>query len=224
MGIKSVMNTDRLYWLGRYSERVYTTLKLFTKSFDELIEQFGGDHASFCESLEIPNIYTDKDDFIGKYAFSLEDPNSIISNLMRAYDNAIELREEIGSETLAYIQMAVYEMQRAEISQAPAIHFMKVTDHILAFWGIVDDQIDDENTRNIIKFGKRVERLDLYARIRRPKADIEREVSRLAGRAAQPDLVLDFNHESIFQLKALIMPDELNYHMIVDAVERIMDI
>ena len=33
------MNTDRLYWLGRYSERVYTTLRLFSLSFDALIEQ-----------------------------------------------------------------------------------------------------------------------------------------------------------------------------------------
>ncbi|MCD7917910.1 MAG: alpha-E domain-containing protein [Clostridiales bacterium] len=59
MGIKSVVNADRLYWLGRYSERVYTILKLFARSFDQLIEQVGGDHAAFCASLDIPNIYTD---------------------------------------------------------------------------------------------------------------------------------------------------------------------
>lgn len=28
MGIISVENTDRLYWLGRYSERVYSTIQL----------------------------------------------------------------------------------------------------------------------------------------------------------------------------------------------------
>ena len=41
MGIKSVMNTDRLFWLGRYTERVYTTLNLFSKSIDDLIERWG---------------------------------------------------------------------------------------------------------------------------------------------------------------------------------------
>ena len=56
MGIKSVMNTDRLFWLGRYSERVYTTLRLFSLSFDSLIEQSVDDHRIFCESLEIPDI------------------------------------------------------------------------------------------------------------------------------------------------------------------------
>lgn len=92
MGIKSVMNTDRLFWLGRYSERVYTTLRLFSLSFDTLIEQSADDHRVFCESLEIPDIYRDKDDFIDRYAFGLDDPNSIISNLYRAYDNAILYR------------------------------------------------------------------------------------------------------------------------------------
>ena len=119
MGIKSVMNTDRLYWLGRYSERVYTTLKLFSISFDTLIEQYAEDYRSFCESIEIPDIYRDKDDFIDRYAFSPEDTNSIISNLQRAYDNAIELREEIGSETLSFIQIAIYEMNAAMRSDAP---------------------------------------------------------------------------------------------------------
>ena len=135
------MNTDRLFWLGRYSERVYTTLRLFSLSFDTLIEQSADDHRVFCESLEIPDIYRDKDDFIDRYAFGLDDPNSIISNLYRAYDNAIELREEIGSETLSFIQMVIYEMKSAKRSEAPLLHFQKITDAILAFWGCADDQI-----------------------------------------------------------------------------------
>ena len=159
MGVKSIINTGRLFWLGRYSERVYTTLKLFSRSFDSLIDTCGGDHGGFCASLEIPDIYTDDEAFLREYPFSPEDPNSIHSNLQRAYDNAIVLRDEIGSESLSFIQMAVYEMEEARRSQAPVLHFQKITDAILAFWGCIDDQIDDENTRNIIKIGKRVQRL-----------------------------------------------------------------
>ena len=33
MGIVSLINTDKLFWLGRYSERVYTTIRLFGESF-----------------------------------------------------------------------------------------------------------------------------------------------------------------------------------------------
>ena len=221
MGIKSVMNTDRLFWLGRYSERVYTTLKLFSISFDTLIEQYAEDYRSFCESIEIPDIYRDKDDFIDRYAFSPEDPNSIISNLQRAYDNAIELREEIGSETLSFIQIAIYEMNAAKLIDAPLLHFQKITDAILAFWGCVDDQIDDENTRNIIKIGKRVERLDLYARLRKSPGAIQREVNRLAGRISRTDLI--YSKDDLQTLKDLAAAPEPDYREIIRIVEQLVE-
>ena len=221
MGTKSVITTDRLYWLGRYSERVYTTLKMYEKSFDQLIEQSAVEYSEICTLLEIPNIYTDKDDFIARYAFSLEDPNSIISNLTRAYDNAIELREEIGSETLAYIQLAIYSMQKAALNESPFIELQKVQDDILAFWGIVDDQIDDEDTRNIIKIGKRMERLDLYARIHAERKAIERECSRLMSRLL--DGPLEYDSEKCEELKKLIAEDRLNYRAIVSAVENLTE-
>lgn len=221
MGVKSIINTDRLYWLGRYSERVYTTLKLFERSFDVLIEQYGGDHREFCAKLEIPDIYADKDDFIGKYAFSDEDPNSIMSNLRRGYDNAIELREEIGSECLSFIQLAIYEMEAAQESDAPGLYFQKVTDYILAFWGCVDDQIDDENTRNIIKIGKRVERLDLYARLHRSREEIQREIDRLAGRIDRTDLI--YSRDNLLALCAFAVRPELDYHAIVATAEALVE-
>ena len=36
MGIISLNNADKLFWLGRYSERVYTTIYLFEEIFDRL--------------------------------------------------------------------------------------------------------------------------------------------------------------------------------------------
>ena len=47
MGVKSIENTDRLYWLGRYSERVYTTLKLFGMSYDTMLEEGAGGYDAF---------------------------------------------------------------------------------------------------------------------------------------------------------------------------------
>ena len=221
MGIKSVMNTDRLFWLGRYSERAYTTLKLFSSSFDTLIEQREDDHRVFCESLEIPDIYRDKDDFIARYPFGLDDPNSIISNLYRAYDNAIELREEIGSETLSFIQMAIYEMKSAMRSEAPLLHFQKITDAILAFWGCADDQIDDENTRNIVKIGKRVERIDLYARLRRDRAVLRREIRRLSWRICRTELI--YSRAGLQRLQELADAPELDYLEIIRIVDALVE-
>ena len=219
MGIKSITNTGRLYWLGRYSERVYTSLKLFSSSYDTLIEQ--DNYKSVCRFLEIPDIYTDKEDFISRYAFDPANPDSIYANLQRAYDNAIELREEIGSETLSFIQMAIYEMNSAKLSAAPLLYFQKITDAILAFWGCVDDQIDDENTRNIIKIGKRVERLDLYARLGKDRVSLMREVNRLAGRIARTDLI--YREEDVQELKDLMSTQEPDCSRIIWVAEHLVE-
>lgn len=220
MGVKSVENMDRLYWLGRYSERVYTTIRLYGQKFDSMIEEGAEGYESFCHSLEIPNIYSSAEDFRSRYPFGKDDPNSIYSNLMRAYDNAIELREEIGSETLAYIQLAVYELNKAARSEAPMIEFQTVCDDILAFWGIVDDIIEDEATRNIIKVGKRVERIDLYGRLHADKTAMLREVHRLS-RIARTGL--RYREESLEKLNVLAAADEPDYSAIVWEIERILE-
>ncbi len=221
MGIISIENTDRLYWLGRYSERTYTTIRLFANSFDAMIDSVKGGHETFCKRLDIPNIYQDGEDFIRCYCFDPEDPNSIISNLTRAYDNAILLREALGSEVISYIQLAVYAMNKAGSSVSPLVELQEVCDDILAFWGIVDDAVDSENVRNIIKIGKRIERLDLYGRLHMSKTEMLREVHRLKGRL--PKTCLKYRAASLDEIEALAEADEIDYYGIVKRVENLLD-
>ena len=114
MGIISLDQVDHLYWLGRYTERVYTILKIYAKSFDLMIEEDEGIYHKFCGYLDIPDIYQSKEDFIRRYAFDESIPDSIISNLNRAYDNAIVLRETIGSDALSYVQLSIYAMNNVQ--------------------------------------------------------------------------------------------------------------
>ena len=58
-------------------------------------------------------------------------PDSLISNLNRAYDNAVVLRESIGSEALSYIQMSVYDMENVAKSEVPLLELQQVLDNIL---------------------------------------------------------------------------------------------
>lgn len=46
------------------------------------------------------------ENFIQRYCFDADDMNSIYSNLMRAYDNGITLRESIGSEDFIPVRAA----------------------------------------------------------------------------------------------------------------------
>ena len=218
MGIISIEQADNLYWLGRYSERVYTTIRLYFKRFDTMIDELSESYSEYCKMIDIPNIYADKEDFMNRYPFDAENPDSIISTLNRAYDNAIVLRERIGSESLSYIQLAIYEMNKAN-SESPLIEMQKVLDNILAFWGIIDDQIDSEQIRNIIKAGKRIERVDLYARLGVGREELIREVYRMIPRVEKSGRAYDI--ECINTLKANVMAEKIDYYNIVNTVESI---
>lgn len=219
MGIISAEQADRLYWLGRYSERVYTTIRLYFKSFDTMIDELSESYPEYCQMIDIPNIYADKEDFVRRYPFDAENPDSIISTLNRVYDNAIVLREGIGSEGLSYIQLAIYAMNKAAKSSSPLIELQRVIDNILAFWGIADDQIDSEQIRNIIKAGKRIERVDLYARLGVDRKELVREVYRMIPRVEKSGKAYD--SDVLNSLKYSVMAENLNYYSIVENVEKI---
>ena len=70
--------------------------------------------------------------------------------MMRAYDNAIMLRDIIGSEALSYIEMAQRTLLDSEFSRTPMLMFQKVIDYIMGFYGVISDTIIDRNIRNII--------------------------------------------------------------------------
>ena len=209
MGIISLDQVDHLYWLGRYTERVYTILKIYAKSFDLMIEEDEGIYHKFCGYLDIPDIYQSKEDFIRRYAFDESIPDSIISNLNRAYDNAIVLRETIGSDALSYVQLSIYAMNNAAKSNSPLIELQQVTDDLLSFWGIVDDQIDSDQIRNILKAGKRIERIDLYARLELEKKRLEREVRRMIPRVLRSGM--KYYEQSLSAVSSLIQEDPLVY-------------
>ena len=79
MGIISVEKLDHLYWLGRYMERVYTTLRKFFRVYDDMIEEQEGFYRIYCERLNIldiynSSVYTRPTDNIQKYLRELSLP------------------------------------------------------------------------------------------------------------------------------------------------------
>lgn len=222
MGIITVEKVDYLLWLGRYMERTYTTINLFNNNYDEMIDHLDNSYKDFCVRLQIPNIYTSKEDFIERYAFDETNSDSIISNLTHAYDNAIYLRDEISTQTMSYIQMAIYDMQSAKISRSPLISMQRVIDNILAFWGCIYDQIGDSKTRSIIKLGKRIERLDLYLRFREKRETLLQEIKRLGYRLAKT--ALPYSVDELDLIYACIESDVIDYDGAVKHLEAIFDV
>ena len=93
-------------------------------------------------------------------------------------------------------------------------------DNILSFWGLVDDQIDSEQIRNIIKAGKRIERIDLYARLEVDRSRLVREVHRMIPRVLRSGMKYD--ETLLSKVGTLINDTELDYEKIISSVERII--
>lgn len=203
MSILSRENSERLFWLGRYSERVYTGLRDFAGKFDSISD----------EKL--------RNDFAKRLCFDENNSSSSAFSLMRAYDNAIVLRDEIGTETFSYIQLAVYEMNAAKRARAPLLQLQKVIDNIAAFWGMADDRIENEHARGIIKLGKRIERVDLYARMNAGTEEIRREIRRLAYRIGRTGM--NYNAEGLAHLEALAEEENINRPEIIREAEALIN-
>lgn len=219
MGIISLEKVDNLLWLGRYSERVYTTIKEFFIGYDRMIEQ-PDFYISYCENFKIPNIYNNMDDFVKRYLKDTNDPNSIISNLYRAYDNCTVLRNEIGSQTMSYLELAVDDLNSIKDFDSFIIDLQSVLDHILAFWACLDDDVEDYETRNIVKLGKRLERMDMYLYLRKDKKTITKAYEMLEHRLEKSNL--PYNKEALVNVKIMLDSDKLDYGKAISYVESLV--
>lgn len=191
MGIISLEKSNHLYWLGRYSERAFTTVRSFMDAYDTMIDADANAYQNVCKELMIPDIYGSKEAFIKNYLFDAKDPNSIYTTLTRAYDNAMVLRDILSSETLAYIQMALDVLEEAKDNKFNLLELQSVLDYLYAFWGSIDDCVNSSTSRNILRFGRQVERVDLYIRLGYKQTAIKWAFNRLEYRLGRSQLDYD---------------------------------
>jgi uncharacterized alpha-E superfamily protein len=163
MGIISVEHSSNLYWLGRYAERVYTTLDTFFDYHDANIDRDKNSYRDFLERLEIEDKYGNFESFIEGFLYE-DDDFTVNSAFHKAYDNALVTRNVIGSESLAYLELAANTFRSGRGSKNLRLALMPVMDYLLAYWGNIDDHLATSEAGIIIRCGKIVERLDLYFR------------------------------------------------------------
>jgi len=165
MGIISVEHSSNLYWLGRYTERVYTTLDTFFDYYDIMLDKDKNSYRNFLDKLSIQDKYGDYNSFISGFLYSRIDKFTVSSIFCQAYDNAMVTRNTIGSESLAYMELASNTFNSSCNNKNLRLALMPVMDYLLAFWGSIDDRLATGEAGIIIKCGKLIERLDLYFRL-----------------------------------------------------------
>lgn len=171
---------ERLYWLGRYAERFFTTLKSLERLYDKVIDRDPEHYKKYLACFALKDIYGGYKDFFASFIFDKNNSCSAAYSLERAYDNGIVLREEISTEALAYLQLAMDKLDNAEKThQGLVVMLLPLQDMMFSFWGCVGDAVSDEEIKDIIKLGKYLERLDLYVRLRYRPSFVTKEFERL---------------------------------------------
>lgn len=215
----SIKKANRLYWLGRYTERAYTLIYYLTKFYDRMVDKDEKAYSEFCNYLGIADKYEDKNDFIKRFISDKEDEVSILYVLDHTYDNAVVLRDIITSQALSYIQLACNDLIKCIQQECRIIDLQRVTDDLLAFWGAVDDYIVENNIRDLIKAGKYAERVDLYIRFGADSNVLKGATQRLSRYVAH--LEIDFNSSKFPDLFAV--NGELNRNAIGNYINELFN-
>lgn len=163
--IISANKANRLFWLGRYVERVYMTLHLLRRVYDKMIDGQPTDYETFWKKLDMNDSYGSTGEFQLGMMYDEANPGSVLSSLNRAMDNAIMLREDIKSETISYIEMSISLMKKYRNDAMSNItNLQPVTDWMLAFRGSAAQRIEDQKVLSILAIGQIVEKMDIMLR------------------------------------------------------------
>lgn len=203
MGAITRININNLFWLGRYVERVFTTLNSFFKYADRFIEGGQAAYEKYLSDISVPDIYKNSEDFFDRYVFDKSDPNSILSNLDRALGNGIVLRDEIKTPSLSYLQLAMDRFTSCKGTTKIRYDMLPVRDALYAFWGSIDNNMTNYEALRIIHLGKAVERVDMYLRLGYPPEDVFTQLDNLivhVARRFSSDVSL-INHSCLNELK-----------------------
>lgn len=180
MGTISLEHGDRLYWLGRYTERVFTTLKSLERLYDKMIDRDPKHYIKYLDCFGLTDTFGSYEKFLSSFIFNKENSFSAAYSLERAYDNGIVLREEISTEALSFLQMAMDALEKTrDSSKGLVVAMLPVEDILFGFWGCIHDYVYDEEIKDIILCGKSVERLELYIRLKYRRELIDLEFDRL---------------------------------------------
>ncbi len=208
---------NRLFWLGRYAERVYISLHLLRRYYDKVLD---GDISNIKEYYKLLGVNTTGADIESKefqiaQLYDTDNICSIAASLDGANDNAIVLRRDITSESLSYIQMSKALLTECATRGEKNITLLQpVTDHMLAFFGSIDERVFDEHIRKFLKIGRLIENIDLHTRFNYPFFRIEEVFLTLKEAIKSVGAAVD--NRAIEALDALItedcyQPEDYNY-------------
>ncbi len=173
-------DADSMYWMSRYIERAEHIARLLLINSNLLIDV--GDLAphlqdrqwqSVLRILHAPDLLADNQPIAARIrAYMTSDPdnpNSIVSCLTRARENARGIRETISAEMWESIN-ALYWMIRSDdfaqqFEESPNDFWQRIMHGSMLFQGLTDQTLAHDQRWMFTQLAKYLERIDVTARI-----------------------------------------------------------
>ncbi|WP_339902310.1 alpha-E domain-containing protein [uncultured Cyclobacterium sp.] len=170
---------NSIYWLGRYMERAENYARFINVNFNlmldsppDLKEQWEplimatGDH----EQYKFRNQTFDMQEVIYFLAFDQNNPNSIISSVSNARENARMIRENLTKETWEKLNETYHFVNKAANGKIwkkedPRNFFEDVKSQILLSYGLADNTVARTEGWHFRQLGQYLERADKTSRI-----------------------------------------------------------
>ena len=212
----SPAKAHHLYWLGRYAERVSAQMHFLRHYYDLCLDEGHEDAIhQYCSKLNLPICTRDRDAFLVEHLFG-DQCGSLRHTLNCLNDNSIVLREELTTNTIAYVNLCVATLKHSDHRKDVNINSLQpVSDYILAFWGSVLQHVTNGATLDMLFIGKRVEFIDMYSRFGEKHSRLAAEWRNMDRRLDRQSFLVNkdsrmalreifFEHESIPDQNAML--------------------
>jgi len=188
--------SEPLFWAGRYLERVDTTARLLSSSYDDVLSgiksEAGLKWSELLEVLALTNEYEEKGIELSSYAvtrFLVDDgdnPGSIVSSLASARENLRSFREKVPSELRevindTWVEFAISNFEK-KLSEHPQIMFNKLTRAMHTCTGITESSMSRNDAWRFITIGRMTERALVTTRL------VEVYFARLLNQESNPSV------------------------------------
>ena len=170
---------NSMYWLGRYLERAENYARFIDVNFNLMLdlpsdvkEQWKplimatGDYEAYIQK----NSSFDKETAIYFLAFDYDNPNSLISSITFARENARITRENLSKETWEKLNQAYHFVKKGADRKVwekadPRDFFEKVKSQILLLYGLAESTVARTEGWYFRQLGQYLERADKTSRI-----------------------------------------------------------
>lgn len=187
----SINTAERLYWFGRYVQRIQTMVTELINTYDYVIDRDLEAGKALYEKLGIEIEYSNARDYLKEAVYG-DQAGSIESIVIWARENAIETRHLLDERGFATLNRIYNRLVAGRGQMVSPAWLEEIIDDCRLILGIFSTELDRTRAYQLIRFGQQIERFDLilrlYGEIEMVSADIDviNSIARQLNRQYRP--------------------------------------